>query len=68
MRRKCEQHCGADAAVYAMGPKAGDWAGWYCIPCQEALKFHVTDRIERVEAQEKLLAAQMKVIDAILDK
>jgi hypothetical protein len=43
--RKCEQQCGADADCYAGGPYAGDWAGWYCYKCQQALGFAVWDRI-----------------------
>lgn len=42
--KKCEQQCGANATVYAGGPKAGDWAGFYCEPCVDALKFIVFDR------------------------
>ena len=40
----CE-NCGAKATVYAMGPYAGDWAGYYCdlhIPTG----FRVTDKIK----------------------
>jgi len=47
MRSRCEQGCGADATVYAMGPKAGDWAGRYCEPCAKALRFQITDRFDK---------------------
>lgn len=46
MRSKCEQQCGQDATVYAMGPFAGDWAGRYCEPCAKALRFQITDRFD----------------------
>lgn len=42
---KCEQNCGAKATVYAMGPRAGDWAGRYCEPCAKELGFTITDRL-----------------------
>lgn len=42
--KKCEQQCGAKATVYAGGTKAGDWAGFYCELCVDALKFIVFDR------------------------
>jgi hypothetical protein len=45
--RKCEQNCEQEAEVYAMGPFAGDWAGWYCEPCAKALGFRITDRIKK---------------------
>lgn len=32
-RRLCEQGCGRIATVYAGGPFAGDWAGYYCVDC-----------------------------------
>lgn len=44
-RRACEQGCGNPASCYAMGPKAGDWGGWYCFSCAKALGFHITDRL-----------------------
>jgi hypothetical protein len=40
---KCEQQCGADADCYAGGNGAGDWAGRYCYPCQQALGFTIFD-------------------------
>lgn len=42
--RPCDQHCGADATVYAIDPVPGGWGGRYCEPCVEALGFNVTDR------------------------
>ena len=43
MIRKCDQGCGEVATVYAGGRGAGDWAGFYCEPCQKALRFEVWD-------------------------
>jgi hypothetical protein len=42
--RMCEQRCGRPAAVYALDPLPGGWGGYYCVPCQEALRFQITDR------------------------
>jgi len=48
----CEQRCGAEATVYAVGPGAGDWGGRYCVPCAAKLGFTVTDFLRRsVEAR-----------------
>jgi len=44
MIRKCDQGCGEVATVYAGGRGAGDWAGYYCEPCQKALRFEIWDR------------------------
>lgn len=46
MIKQCEQKCGAVATVYAMGPFAGDWAGYYCQPCAAALKFQITNYLD----------------------
>lgn len=46
---KCEQACGADATVYGGGRSAGDWAGYYCQSCLEALAFIVFDRLDQKE-------------------
>lgn len=44
----CEQRCGAEATVYAMG---SDWGGRYCEPCAKKLGFRITDYLRRpVEA------------------
>jgi len=39
--RQCEQHCGKTADCYAGGKGSGDWAGYYCYDCQQALGFIV---------------------------
>lgn len=44
MIRKCDQGCGEIATVYAGDNIAGGWAGYYCEPCQMALRFDVWDR------------------------
>ena len=44
MIRKCDQGCGKVATVYAGDSCAGGWAGFYCEPCQQALRFAVWDR------------------------
>jgi hypothetical protein len=44
-RPLCDQCGTARATVYAMGPGAGDWGGYYCEPCQRRLGFVVTDRL-----------------------
>ena len=43
--KPCEQKCGAEATVYAGGPKAGDWAGHYCQPCADAMHFIVFNKL-----------------------
>lgn len=45
--KPCEQQCHKTADVYAGGPKAGDWAGYYCQPCAEALKFVIFDHLNK---------------------
>lgn len=59
--RRCEQQCGAPATVYGGGPKAGDWAGWYCEPCIKALKFRIWDRVtpEQTEAEAQQILLDM---------
>lgn len=42
-RAKCEQQCGAWAAVYAVDPIPSGWGGHYCEPCAAALRFRVVD-------------------------
>lgn len=50
--RSCEQGCGKEAEVYGGGGKAGDWAGFYCHPCLNALGFHAWDfLVEDPEAE-----------------
>lgn len=44
--KACEQQCHKPADVYAGGPKAGDWAGYYCQPCAEALKFVIFNTLK----------------------
>lgn len=44
---ECEQRCGREATVYAMGRGAGDWGGRYCVPCANALHFMITDQLQR---------------------
>lgn len=42
--KTCE-NCKGKATVYAMGPRAGDWGGYYCnahIPTG----FNITDKFE----------------------
>ena len=49
MAKNCE-NCGGIAEVYAMGPRSGDWAGYYCevhIPTG----FNVTDRYKKEETK-----------------
>lgn len=41
----CEGNCGKKAAVYAMGPYAGDWGGSYCHNCKPK-GFKTTDRYD----------------------
>jgi hypothetical protein len=41
----CEQCQKAPATVYAIDPLPGGWGGYYCIPCQEALRFQIVDRL-----------------------
>lgn len=43
MCRKCDQCATATAVVYAGGRGANDWAGYYCLPCKDKLKFFVFD-------------------------
>ena len=43
--RQCEQGCGREATVYAMGPNAGDWGGRYCDECPERLGFTITESL-----------------------
>jgi hypothetical protein len=51
--RPCEQGCGNEAQVYGGGSKAGDWAGFYCLPCLDALGFHAWDfLVEDPEAEQ----------------
>ena len=42
--RNCDQCCVAVATVYAGDNIAGGWAGYYCEPCQKALRFQIWDR------------------------
>ena len=41
--RKCDQCATATAVVYAGGRSHNDWAGYYCLPCKDKLKFFVFD-------------------------
>ena len=41
--RKCDQCAEATAVVYAGGRSHNDWAGYYCLPCKDKLKFFVFD-------------------------
>lgn len=50
--RQCDQQCGSQAAVYAMDRFAGGWAGYYCLPCQQALGFIVADYLGDDRKQE----------------
>jgi hypothetical protein len=43
--RDCGQRCGAPATVYAVDPHPGGWGGRYCVPCAEALRFQIVDRL-----------------------
>lgn len=45
VRRHCDQRCGRPADVYGGGRGAGDWAGYYCNLCLEALGFIVFDEL-----------------------
>lgn len=54
MTEPCEQRCGAEATVYAMGRGAGAWGGRYCEPCAHALDFQITDRLTRKGPHMKL--------------
>jgi len=47
MAKNCE-NCGGIAEVYAMGPRSGDWAGYYC-EAHIPTGFNVTDRFKREE-------------------
>jgi hypothetical protein len=42
----CNQNCGATATVYAIDPRPGGWAGYYCTPCAAALRFQITDYLK----------------------
>ena len=44
----CEQGCGRLAQWYGGGPKAGDWAGYYCEACIDALGFQRWDEVRFV--------------------
>jgi hypothetical protein len=56
--RKCGQHCGANAEVYAGGPNAWDWAGYYCEPCQKILRFVVFHRLDELDDHKSKEVAQ----------
>ena len=42
-KKLCQQCTQEKAVVYAGGKGAGDWAGYYCLPCKQKLGFIVFD-------------------------
>jgi hypothetical protein len=69
--RKCEQCCTEAATVYAIDPIPGGWAGHYCQPCAEGLKFRIVDRLRssgEIEQRDALLLSIDRVIYTALGK
>jgi len=51
--KKCDQCAEAPAVVYAGGRSHNDWAGYYCLPCKNKLKFVVFDHFPNgIQAKE----------------